>query len=86
MTSEEEFLNASVRIKSLGTRPNNQELLQLYALFKQAQQGDASGKRPGALNMVARAKFDAWSAFKGTSAEEARTQYVALVESLLQRS
>ena len=86
MTSEEEFLNASVRIKSLGSRPSNQELLQLYALFKQAQQGDASGKRPGALNMVARAKFDAWSGLKGTSAEEARSQYVALVESLLQRS
>ena len=83
MTSEEEFLNASVRIKSLGTRPSNQELLQLYALFKQAQKGDASGKRPGALNMVARAKFDAWSALNGTSRDDARSQYVALVDRLL---
>ncbi len=83
MPTEAEFQDAQVRVKTLTTRPSNEELLQLYALFKQASLGDATGKRPGALNMVARAKFDAWAAMKGTSSEEARGQYVHLVDRLL---
>ena len=83
MATEAEFQAASVRIKTLTSPPDNMALLNLYALYKQANQGDAAGKRPGALNMVKRAKFDAWSALKGTSAEAARTQYVTLVDQLM---
>ena len=85
MATEAEFQDASVRIKTLTTRPSNDEMLQLYGLYKQASKGDASGKRPGALNMVARAKFDAWAGYKGLGTEEARTQYVQLVDTLLAR-
>ena len=83
MASEAEFTEASVRVKTLTARPSNEDLLALYSLFKQASTGDASGKRPGAFNMVARAKFDAWSALKGTTAEDARQRYVDLVNRLL---
>ena len=83
MASESEFKEASVRIKTLTTRPSNEDLLGLYSLYKQASTGDASGKRPGALNMVARAKYDAWAGLKGTSPEQARERYVALVDRLL---
>lgn len=83
MATEAEFQDASVRVKTLTTRPSNEELLQLYALYKQASKGDADGKRPGRLNMVARAKFDAWASLKGTSAEAARGDYVNLVDQLL---
>ena len=83
MATETEFTEASVRIKTLTTRPSNEDLLALYSLFKQASVGDASGKRPGAFNMVARAKFDAWSALKGTSAADARQRYVDLVDRLV---
>jgi diazepam-binding inhibitor (GABA receptor modulating acyl-CoA-binding protein) len=83
MATEAEFQDASVRIKTLTSRPDNMALLQLYALYKQATKGDASGKRPGALNMVKRAKFDAWSALKATAPDRARAQYVALVDQLL---
>ena len=83
MATEAEFTDASVRIKTLTSRPSNEDLLALYSLFKQASSGDATGKRPGAFNMVARAKFDAWAALKGTSAEEARKRYVELVDRLL---
>lgn len=83
MATEAEFQAASVRIKTLTSPPDNMALLNLYALYKQANQGDAAGKRPGALNMVKRAKFDAWSALKGTSAEAARAQYVTLVDQLM---
>jgi acyl-CoA-binding protein len=83
MATEAEFQAASVRIKTLTSPPDNMALLNLYALYKQAKQGDAAGKRPGALSMVKRAKFDAWFALKGTSPETARFQYVALVGQLM---
>ena len=68
--------------KSLGERPDNATLLNIYALYKQATAGDAEGKRPGFTDMVGRAKYDAWAAIKGTDREEAMRRYVALIESL----
>ncbi len=83
MATAAEFTEASIRVRTLTARPSNEDLLALYSLFKQASAGDASGKRPGAFNMVARAKFDAWSALRGTTAEDARQRYVDLVNRLL---
>ena len=57
--------------------------LQLYALYKQATEGDVTGKRPGFTNPVGRAKYDAWAEQEGLSAEEARSEYVTLVHSLM---
>ena len=68
--------------KKLKERPDNATLLKLYALYKQSTEGDVEGKRPGFTDMVGRAKYDAWSALKGTSSEDARMQYIALVDSL----
>jgi acyl-CoA-binding protein len=76
------FEAAVAASKSLSERPDNQTLLQLYALFKQATAGDAEGKRPGFGDMVGRAKFDAWAAVKGTGKEDAMNRYIALIESL----
>jgi acyl-CoA-binding protein len=76
------FDEAVIASKSLPTRPDNQTLLQLYALFKQASAGNVEGRRPGFADLVGRAKYDAWEAIKDTSAEDAMTQYVALVERL----
>ncbi len=68
--------------KTLAKRPDNAVLLKLYALYKQASDGDVEGKRPGFTDMVGRAKYDAWAVIKGTSSEEAMNQYIALIESL----
>ena len=76
------FAQAQKDVNGLAERPDNETLLQLYALYKQATEGDATGERPGSFDFVRRAKFDAWSAIKGTSAEESRRQYIELVESL----
>ena len=56
--------------------------MRLYALFKQGNSGDVSGKRPGMLAAVKRAKFDAWAKEKGTSKDAAKEAYIALVEEL----
>lgn len=76
------FDQAVADSKTLSERPDNQTLLKLYALYKQATTGDVDGKRPGFSDMVGRAKWDAWNEIKGTSKDDAMTQYVALIEDL----
>ena len=78
----EQFATAAADAKELPTKPDNSDLLKLYALYKQGTVGDVSGKRPGMMDFVGRAKFDAWSGLEGMSPEEAQQQYVDLVESL----
>ena len=79
---EEQFQNAVARSRELKSRPSNEDLLQLYALFKQATEGDVSGDRPGGFDFKAIAKYDAWAEVKGKSKDEAMKEYVALVERL----
>lgn len=57
-------------------QPSNDLKLEFYALFKQATQGDVSGKKPGMLDVVGRAKYAAWEKLKGMSAEDAMQRYV----------
>jgi diazepam-binding inhibitor (GABA receptor modulating acyl-CoA-binding protein) len=82
MASEDEFHAAVERVKTFVVDPGNSVKLQLYALYKQATEGDVTGKRPGFTNPVGRAKYDAWVEQKGLSAEEARDEYVTLVHSI----
>jgi acyl-CoA-binding protein len=66
----------------LPEKPDNQTLLQLYGLYKQATDGDVEGKRPGFTDMVGRAKYDAWAGMKDKSKEAAMQEYTDLIESL----
>lgn len=79
---QDRFAQAQQDVNGLAERPDNDTMLKLYALYKQATKGDALGERPGGFDFVARAKFDAWSAMKGTSANDAMKQYIDLVGSL----
>ena len=76
------FEQAVAASKNLPERPNNQTLLKLYALYKQATAGDVDGKRPGFTDMVGRAKYDACANLQGTSAEAAMQAYIDLVGKL----
>jgi diazepam-binding inhibitor (GABA receptor modulating acyl-CoA-binding protein) len=76
------FEAAQKRAKELTKTPSNDELLELYAFYKQATTGDVTGSRPGMLDMKGRAKFDAWTKKKGTSKDDAMTKYAALVDRL----
>ena len=82
MALAEDFTAAQARVKQLSKTPASDELLELYAQYKQATSGDATGDRPGMLDFKGRAKFDAWSARKGTNKDSAMTAYVALVSKL----
>jgi diazepam-binding inhibitor (GABA receptor modulating acyl-CoA-binding protein) len=85
MSLQDDFNTAVTKSKELTKRPSNEELLDLYALFKQATDGDVSGERPGGFDFKAIAKFDAWAGKKGTSKEQASQDYIKLVERLHQQ-
>jgi diazepam-binding inhibitor (GABA receptor modulating acyl-CoA-binding protein) len=76
------FDAAVANSKNLSERPDNATLLKIYALYKQATEGDVDGKKPGFGDMVGRAKWDAWNGFKGTDKEGAMQQYIDLIQSL----
>jgi acyl-CoA-binding protein len=81
----EEFESAAARTKEFTKRPSNEELLELYALYKQATEGDVRGERPGDFDFKAIAKFDAWEALQGKSQEQAMQEYITLVNNLQQQ-
>jgi acyl-CoA-binding protein len=76
------FEKAVAESKKLPERPDNATLLKIYALYKQATDGDVQGKRPGFVDMVGRAKWDAWKEVEGKTPKDAMQAYVDLIESL----
>ena len=81
--NSEAFENAVKNSQSLKSKPSNDILLQLYSLYKQATEGDATGERPGGFDFKGAAKFDAWNAKKGKDKEVAEQEYIELVNKLL---
>jgi diazepam-binding inhibitor (GABA receptor modulating acyl-CoA-binding protein) len=82
MALQDDFQSAVSRSKDLPKRPSNEELLELYALFKQGTDGDVVGDRPGGFDFKAIAKYDAWASKKGKSKDEAMQEYVDLMSRL----
>lgn len=70
-------------MKALKDKPSNDVLLKLYGLYKQATAGDNTASQPWAVQVEARAKWDAYTANKGKSQEAAQAEYIALVEALI---
>jgi diazepam-binding inhibitor (GABA receptor modulating acyl-CoA-binding protein) len=77
------FEQAQKDVKTLKKAPTNDNMLFLYAHYKQANSGDVKGDRPGMLDMVGRAKYDAWAKLKGVKPDDAMKKYVDKVASLL---
>ncbi|MDD0811751.1 acyl-CoA-binding protein [Curvibacter sp. RS43] len=76
------FEAAVANSKNLSERPDNPTLLKIYALYKQATQGDNTEKKPGFTDQVGRFKWDAWEKLKGKSTDEAKQLYIDLIQSL----
>ncbi|MDH3646067.1 MAG: acyl-CoA-binding protein [Gammaproteobacteria bacterium] len=79
---KQKFETAAVAVKNLDKKPDNEDLLALYALYKQATDGDVTGARPGGFDFVGGAKYDAWSELQGLSSADAMQRYISKVESL----
>jgi diazepam-binding inhibitor (GABA receptor modulating acyl-CoA-binding protein) len=83
---DQQFEQAQTDVKTLSRKPGNDDLLTLYALFKQGTAGEASGaKKPGRFDLVGKAKYEAWTKIAGTSVDDAKTRYIAEVNRLLGR-
>jgi len=78
-----EFEKATVDVKGLTERPDNDTMLRLYGLYKQGSEGDVKGPKPGFFDFVGSAKYEAWEKLEGTSQEQAMRKYVDLVKKLV---
>ncbi|WP_375578147.1 acyl-CoA-binding protein [Marivirga tractuosa] len=83
MSLQEDFKKAAERSKTdIKDRPSNEDLLKLYALYKQGDEGDITGDKPGGFDFKAIAKYNAWEELKGKPSEEAMKEYIDLVNKL----
>ncbi|XP_048755262.1 enoyl-CoA delta isomerase 2-like [Ostrea edulis] len=79
---DSEFEKAKTQLNSLQDDPGNDVKLKIYALFKQATVGKCNAKKPGMMDFVGKAKWDAWNGLGDISQDEAKQQYISLVEDL----
>jgi diazepam-binding inhibitor (GABA receptor modulating acyl-CoA-binding protein) len=82
MEKAEAFKAATETAQAFTKRPSNEELLQLYALYKQATEGDIQGERPVGFDFKAIAKYDAWKSLSGLTNTQATDNYISLVNKL----
>ena len=77
------FEKAVAESKNLTERPGNDNLLQLYSLYKQSTEGDVNIDPPlNPFDFVSKAKYEAWAGLKGKSKETAMQDYIELVGKL----
>ncbi|NWH53657.1 ECI2 isomerase, partial [Fregata magnificens] len=81
--SQKDFEKAQEQLKLLKKDPGNEMKLKLYALFKQATEGPCNSPKPGMLDFVKKAKWDAWNSLGNLSQDNARQKYTELVSSLV---
>lgn len=82
MELKDKFDKAVTESKELPSRPDNETLLKIYSLYKQATEGDNNAEQPGMFDFVAKAKYEAWNKLKGVSKDDAMQQYVDTIEGL----
>ncbi|XP_023326997.1 putative acyl-CoA-binding protein [Eurytemora carolleeae] len=64
---------------------SDDELKEIYSLYKQATVGDVNTDRPGMLDFKGKAKWDAWSGKKGISQDDAKQKYVEFAAQMLEK-
>ncbi|XP_077292146.1 acyl-CoA-binding protein homolog [Arctopsyche grandis] len=83
MSVQERFDKAAADVKSLKSSPSDNDLLEVYALFKQGSIGDCNTDKPGFLDFKGKAKWEAWNGKKGISKEDAMEAYIKKVQELI---
>lgn len=82
MDIDQGFEQAVADSKTLSSKPSTETLLKLYSLYKQATEGDLNIPEPGAFDFVAKAKYESWMSLKGKSKDEAKKDYIDLINKL----
>jgi acyl-CoA-binding protein len=85
--SDDLFASAVNAVSSLTKEPPQNTKLDMYALYKQATQGNCiPSEKPSAFNFVASAKYGAWEKLKDMQQDTAKELYVKKIEELLGHS
>ncbi|XP_070585399.1 acyl-CoA-binding domain-containing protein 7 [Erythrolamprus reginae] len=85
MTLQTDFEAAAANVKKLKSRPTDDELKELYGLYKQATVGNINTESPGMLDLKGRAKWEAWNQKKGISKDDAMKAYISKANELIQK-
>ncbi|XP_041486760.1 acyl-CoA-binding domain-containing protein 7 isoform X2 [Microtus oregoni] len=79
------FEQAAQDVRKLKRRPEDEELKELYGLYKQSILGDINIACPVMLDMKGKAKWEAWSLQKGLSKEDAMSAYISKARELIEK-
>ena len=83
MTLEEEFNEAAEEVKNkLNKTLSDNELKEIYALYKQGTLGDIDIEKPGMTDLSGVAKWEAWTEKKGMEKDEAKRKYVEMAKEM----
>jgi diazepam-binding inhibitor (GABA receptor modulating acyl-CoA-binding protein) len=85
MSNSEQFINASKIVNNLSSKPTNDELCQLYGLYKQAINGNNTTPKPSMFDLKANKKWSAWMDNINLSTFNAEVKYITLVNTLIQK-
>ena len=83
--NSKQFNQAKDIVKKLNQNPEQEELLQLYGLYKQATIGDNNKEKPGMFSFKESYKWEAWNKNKGKDKLTAEKEYITLVNSLIKK-
>ncbi|XP_046647376.1 acyl-CoA-binding protein homolog [Daphnia pulicaria] len=83
MSLDEKFNKAAEAIRTMTIAPSDDEMKEIYALYKQSTVGDVNTARPGMMDLKGKAKWDSWEAKKGMSLDAAKEAYVSKTEELV---
>lgn len=84
MGLDEDFDQAAKDVKTLTSKPSDDDLLILYGLFKVATVGKVDTPRPGLFDLKGKAKWDAWKKVEDKAPEDAKKDYILKVQQLME--
>jgi len=87
-TQADKFRKAAEDVKKLQEKPNDNEMLKLYGLYKVATNEKFSeAERPGMFDLRGKAKYNAWAANAnaGITPTKAQQEYVEYVDTLKEK-
>ncbi|XP_058138353.1 acyl-CoA-binding domain-containing protein 7 [Dasypus novemcinctus] len=85
MALQADFDKAAEDVRKLRTRPDDDELKELYGLYKQSVIGDIDIKCPVMLDLKGKIKWEAWNLQKGLSKEDAMSAYISKAKELIEK-
>ena len=80
------FIQATNDIQTLPVKPDDNTLLLLYGLYKQATIGDIKIDKPSFFNFKEVSKWNAWEKMKGMNKIHAQGNYIKMIRDLQAKS